>query len=222
MKLFKKIVIWILVIILWLIGLLTIWKTNSSTYDIYEKTTFLIIYFCSTSFIGIAIGAGRHYLSQDRILENLNRKKIFEIISKTKFVHYSELQRILKMSNGQLQYHLNVLIVSKLIRKEIIGQYTIYSPANIPFETDEISTILKLYLDAKSTTSKVLEPFLSEKSYSVKELSDLLNIKKNSIRYHLRKLIRNRLIEKDQNNHPVKYCISCNISQDILRQILKR
>ena len=66
---------------------------------------------------------GRSYLTIESVLENESRNKILEEILINPGVHYNELLRNCGLQKGQLQWHLNILLKYKVIKKKRYGQY---------------------------------------------------------------------------------------------------
>ena len=52
---------------------------------------------------------------KDEILENENRKKIYETIERSPGIHLREIQRILDMPLTTLEYHLSYMTRKKII-----------------------------------------------------------------------------------------------------------
>jgi len=60
---------------------------------------------------------------ESELMDNANRKRLFEIIKERSGIHFSELQRELDLKQGVLSYHLNILEKNELIRSVQDGIY---------------------------------------------------------------------------------------------------
>ena len=94
-----------------------------------------------------------HNLSFDEIFESEIRKKIIDTILKEPGIHHNDLLRKCKIHRGQLQWHLSVLIEFNIIRKEKLGQYSIFYP--IHYEDQNLDSIKSLLKSKQST--KILD-----------------------------------------------------------------
>ena len=125
------------------------------------------------------------------IFENEHRKKIIRSILNDPGIHHNELLRICNLKKGQLQWHLNVLLDYDIIRKESLGQYTIYFPLVNVIEKME-SMVNGL---AKSEmTTKILEIIKDHPGITSSDISSEVNIARNSVKYHIDKLVKKNLI----------------------------
>jgi predicted transcriptional regulator len=137
------------------------------------------------------IKKGRSYLSLTDIFENENRLNILREILNNPGIHQNELLRNCDLQKGQLQWHLDVLLKNRIIKKEKYGQYTIYFPI-----TSSIESIEKFKnLPVKSeTTNKVFELIQKNPGISSSEISKKINLARNTVKYHIDKLSENNLI----------------------------
>ncbi|MGE5574655.1 MAG: winged helix-turn-helix transcriptional regulator, partial [Ignavibacteria bacterium] len=55
---------------------------------------------------------------KDEILENENRRKIYDIIEQNPGIHLRELQRVLDTPLTTLEYHISYLVRRKIIHSE--------------------------------------------------------------------------------------------------------
>lgn len=74
---------------------------------------------------------GHHILSYNDIFENENRKKIIASILQEPGIHNSELLRQCNLQKGQLQWHLYVLTQYGIIKKEKVGQFSVFFPYQV-------------------------------------------------------------------------------------------
>ncbi len=131
-----------------------------------------------------------HNLSFDEIFESEIRKKIIDTILKEPGIHHNDLLRKCKIHRGQLQWHLSVLIQFNIIRKEKLGQYSIFYP--IDYEDQNIDS--KKSLLGSKQSRKILDLIESQPGIYSSKIAHRLNLKRNSVKYHIDKLLTNHLI----------------------------
>ena len=131
-----------------------------------------------------------HNLSFDEIFESEIRKKIIDTILKEPGIHHNDLIRKCKIHRGQLQWHLSLLIEFNIIRKEKLGQYSIFYP--IYYEDQNLDSIKSLLKSKQST--KILDLIESQPGIYSSKIALRLNLKRNSVKYHVDKLLKNHLI----------------------------
>ena len=146
----------------------------------------------------IHIKQGRSYLSLADIFENENRLKIVTQILNNPGIHHNELQRSCDLQKGQLQWHLETLLKNDIIKKEKQGQYTIYFPIT---SSSEAINMYKNRLNKSKTTKNVFDIIIKNPGITSAEISRVLNLSRNSIKYHVDKLIEKQLIRLEKKGH---------------------
>jgi predicted transcriptional regulator len=131
---------------------------------------------------------GRSYLTLSDIFENENRINILTQILNNPGVHHNELLRNCNLHKGQLQWHIDVLLKNHIIKKEKHGQYTIYLPVLKSYDSEEILII------KSKTSSEILTIIKNKPGINSSEISRILNLSRNTIKYHIDKLSRENLI----------------------------
>lgn len=134
---------------------------------------------------------GRSYLTLNDIFENENRVKILTEILNNPGIHQNELLRVCDIKKGQLQWHLDVLLKHKIIKKELSGQYSTYFPITSSIEANDT---LKILLSKSKTTSEIFDIIQKRPGISAIEISRMLNLSRNTIKYHIDKLSKENLI----------------------------
>ncbi|MHA1479575.1 MAG: winged helix-turn-helix transcriptional regulator, partial [Promethearchaeota archaeon] len=146
----------------------------------------------------IHIKQGRSYLSLADIFENENRLRIVTQILNNPGIHHNELQRSCDLQKGQLQWHLETLLKNNIIKKEKQGQYTIYFPIT---SSSEAINMYKSRLNKSKTTKNVFDIIIKNPGITSAEISRMLNLSRNSIKYHVDKLIEKQLIKLEKKGH---------------------
>ena len=135
--------------------------------------------------------SGRSRLTLKEIFGNENRKKIIKLILESPGIHHNELLRECSLQKGQLQWHLDVLLKYNIIRKEKFGQYSVYFPLMNSIETLES---FENGLAKSETTTKVFKLIQKNPGITSSEISDNINLARNTVKYHIDKLSENDLI----------------------------
>jgi len=151
------------------------------------------------------IKQGRSYLSLNDIFENENRLKILTQILSNPGIHHNELQRTCDLQKGQLQWHIETLLKHNIIKKEKDGQYTIYFPIT---SSSESIRIYRNRLTKSKTTNFVLDTIKKNPGIISAEISRMLNLSRNSIKYHIDKLIEKQLIKVEKKGRNFELYLS--------------
>jgi len=135
-----------------------------------------------------SIKKGRSYLTISDIFENENRIKILTQILNNPGVHHNELLRNCNLQKGQLQWHIDVLLKNHIIKREKHGQYTIYLPVLKSYDSEE------LVFTKSKTSSEILDIIKKNPGINSSEISRMVDIARNTVKYHIDKLSRENLI----------------------------
>jgi len=147
------------------------------------------------------IQKGRSYLTLTDIFENENRLNILKEIINNPGIHQNELLRNCDLQKGQLQWHLDVLLKYYIIKKEKLGQYTIYFP--ITSSIEEIDQFKNLPTKSETTT-KIFELVQKYPGISSSEISKKINLARNTVKYHIDKLSEKDLIYLKENGRKIE------------------
>ncbi|MBY9019581.1 MAG: winged helix-turn-helix transcriptional regulator [Candidatus Lokiarchaeota archaeon] len=137
------------------------------------------------------IKEGRSYLSLADIFQNESRLKILTEILNNPGIHHNELLRSCNLNKGQLQWHLDTLLKHSIIKKEKFGQFAIYFPVTSSKEAIEA---FKNQFAKSKTTLEILNLIRKNPGISSAEISRILNLSRNSINYHIGKLLERHLL----------------------------
>ena len=148
-------------------------------------------YFIKRSYIK----EGRSYLSLADIFQNEIRLNLLTQILNNPGIHHNELLRSCKLNKGQLQWHLDTLLKHSIIKKENHGQYVIYFP--ITSSTEAIEAFKNQFTKSK-TTLEVLNIVKNNPGINSTEISRILNLSRNSIKYHIDKLLEKQYIRLEK------------------------
>ena len=130
--------------------------------------------------------SGRSYLSMEDIFQNENRIKIIKEIIKNPGIHQNELMRTCDLQKGQLQWHLEVLLINQIIKKETQGQYSIYFPNLKSFE---LPLEIKKGIIRDSSSYQILEIIKDNPGINSSSIAKKTSLAKNTVKYHIDKLV---------------------------------
>lgn len=147
------------------------------------------------------IQQGNSYLTLTDIFENENRLNIINQILRNPGIHHNELLRNCDLQKGQLQWHLDVLLKYNFIKKEKYGQYTIYFPITTSFDANEY---LENLIAKSKTTSEILNIIKENPGVNSSEISRILSLSRNTIKYHIDKLSEENVIKLVRRGRKIK------------------
>ena len=111
------------------------------------------------------------------ILENINRKRIYEKIKKNPGIHFSALMKDLDIKSGTLSHHINLLENEELIKSRQSGMYRrFFLYGEKPLLTFSLSIIQE----------KILKLILDHPGISQAKISKEINSNKMKVNYHLK------------------------------------
>lgn len=144
-------------------------------------------------------------LTFEDIFENENRKNIINKILQTPGIHNNELLRQCNLQKGQLSWHLSVLLQYGIIKKEKLGQYTTFFPV---FSTKRMRQIPSKLIMKSNTGNKILNLIERNPGINSANIAKKLNIRRNSVKYHVDKLIKLELLILEKHNREIKLFIN--------------
>jgi DNA-binding transcriptional ArsR family regulator len=137
------------------------------------------------------IQKGRSYLTLTDVFDNENRLNILKQILNNPGIHHNELLRTCNLQKGQLQWHLDILLKYRIIKKEKLGQYTIYFPIT---SSSEKNDYLETPISKSKTTSEILAIVNKNPGINSSEIARTLSLSRNTIKYHIDKLTKEKLV----------------------------
>ena len=147
------------------------------------------------------IQKGKSYLTLKDIFENENRLNILKQILNNPGIHQNELMRNCNLQKGQLQWHLDVLLKHRIIKKEKYGQYTIYFPITSSIESIDA---FKNLPTKSETTTKILKLIKNYPGICSSEISKKINLARNTVKYHIDKLSEDNLIRLKEKGRKIE------------------
>jgi len=152
---------------------------------------------------------GHHILSYDDIFENENRKKIITKILQEPGIHNNELLRQCDLQKGQLQWHLYVLMQYGIIKKENIGQFSVFFPIKMTKDPNQYSRLL---IGKSKTSLKVLDLIEKNPGINSSTIALQLFLNRSTVKYHIDKLKKKNLINFKHKGRKIELFPNKNLS----------
>ncbi len=134
-------------------------------------------------------------LNPDNVMNNFIRGKIFGFIEARPGEHYNAIKSALKLNNGTLAHHARVLEKERYIYSKRDGLYTRFYPSH------------KDRPALESLQENLIEIIRTQPGITQREILPLLNQSQQVISYNLTKLMRNNIIEIEQDGREHRYYI---------------
>jgi predicted transcriptional regulator len=182
-----------------LLGILTIVGVTNLT--VLEYKTQWLTYM---AFSGVE---GVRTLDLEDIFQNYNRIMILELILNQPYLHFSEIQRITELKHGNLQYHINVFLDAKIIKKKEVGQLSIY----FPYLKKNIFETINLKIMKSESTLQIYHCINQNPGITMSEISQTLNKHKCTISYHVQKLVENKIVREEKHGRKKKLFLERDI-----------
>ncbi|MFX1237841.1 MAG: winged helix-turn-helix transcriptional regulator [Promethearchaeota archaeon] len=138
------------------------------------------------------------YLIINNIFENKYRRKIIDKVLEEPGIHNNELIRQCNIQNGQLKWHLNVLLRYNIIKQVKIGQYNTFYPI---LSFNQNSKVGMAFLSKSKTTLIILNIIEKNPGINSSAIARQLNLARSTLKYHIDKLSRKHLISIQANGN---------------------
>ncbi len=120
------------------------------------------------------------------LLDNLNRRGIFELIKSSPGIHFSEMRRELDLKQGVLSYHINILEKNEFIKSIQDGAYRRFYLYDDKIEFSfKLQDIQKLILKAITETPGITQS----------KISKLIGRNKMIVNYHMKILLETGILQ---------------------------
>jgi len=139
------------------------------------------------------------------VLEFETRKKIYELVEQFPGVHLSKIAEVLQVSIQLIDYHLHYLEIHDLISIEKESGYSrCYIKGQISAEEKQLFSILRQDIPLKIVLYLLQHPHARHK-----DLLQALQMSSPRLSYHLRKLVKQRIVTLIEHEGTPGY-ILCN------------
>ncbi len=131
-------------------------------------------------------------LTRDRVLNNKNRKKIYDYILNNPGTYFYEIVKKTKLNIPVVEWHINILLNFNFIIKRKIGNQEVYFEIKYNQELDETVHFIR-----KDKSKKIIKFFLYDNDGITKtRISKELKMHYNTINKYFEKLERMRILNK--------------------------
>jgi predicted transcriptional regulator len=145
-------------------------------------------------------------LKRRSILDNLNRKNIFEYIKTNQGVHFKKLLRELNFQPGAMSYHLNVLEKGEYIKSIQDGNYRRFYLFGTKSDLKIALTTIQL---------RILSVVNERPGISQSKISDLIGKNRMVVNYHVRILTDAGIIAMEHSGRESQ-CFTTEITENYL------
>jgi predicted transcriptional regulator len=153
-------------------------------------------------------------LIKDDVLNNENRKKIYEFIQHHPGVYFNRIAKQLNLSNYILAWHLKMLMKFELIRSKYIENHEAFFDINVPGVNDYI-----LFSISKEKVEKIIEYLLYyQEGASKTKLSRDLNMHTSTVSKYLKTLEKSKLVKNKKLSRKINYTLDEKRYHKILRE----
>ena len=111
--------------------------------------------------------------------------KIIDLILNNPGIHFSEIQRQLEISPGNLAWHLEILNKYNVIKRKTVQNYVTFIPY---YDQNPISNI-DLNLQKSEVTLKILRKIKENPGIWNNKLAEQINMSRKATGYHIKKLV---------------------------------
>ena len=139
---------------------------------------------------------------KDEILENENRRKIYETIEKSPGIHLRELQRVLNMPLTTLEYHLSYMARKKIIYSETNTHYKRYYAKPLDVEDKKVLSALR-----QKRMREIVLLVLSNGKAKYQFMADYLKVPHSTLSFYLKYLVDNGILVKDKIGYETIYTV---------------
>lgn len=139
---------------------------------------------------------------KDEILENENRRKIFEAIEDSPGIHLRELQRVLNMPLTTLEYHLSYMARKKIIYSEPDTHYKRFYAKPLDNEDKKVLSALR-----QKRMREIVLLVLSNGKAKYQFMADYLKIPHSTLSFYLKYLVDNDILVKDKVGYETIYTV---------------
>jgi len=142
-------------------------------------------------------------IRRERTLDHFIRGRIYQLLrEKPGGYHYSEIKKLLALTNGVLAYHLYVLELQGYVRSYRVGTRRFFYATEMPPPEQLLDG---KYAGLSALQQEMLKTLKNKGALTQKELCKILNKSQQVISYNLKVLIANDFVREIKEGHTKKY-----------------
>ncbi|MGQ4876092.1 MAG: winged helix-turn-helix transcriptional regulator [Promethearchaeota archaeon] len=154
----------------------------------------------------------RSKLTKQTLLENENRKKIYDYICNHPGVYFNQIARKLYISNYILAWHIKMLLKFGYIRSKIIENHEVFFDKNLNHEYDEIYFLL-----SKKKSKEIINFLIKQENGATKTaISRVLKMHTNTVSKYIKKLENNGILKKIEQKDRTFYHLNYSLYRKII------
>jgi len=139
---------------------------------------------------------------KDEILENENRRKIYDIIEVNPGIHLRELQRILDMPLTTLDYHLSYMVRKRILYSETDTHYKRYYARPLDSEDKKVLSALR-----QKRLREIVFLVLTNQKAKYQYLGDYLKLPNSTLSFYLKYLVEKGILSKEKIGYETIYTV---------------
>lgn len=139
---------------------------------------------------------------KEEILENENRRKIYEVIDDSPGIHLRELQRVLNMPLTTLEYHLSYMARKKIIYSERDTHYKRYYAKTLDVDDKKVLSALR-----QKRMREIVLLVLSKGKAKYQFMADYLKVPHSTLSFYLKYLVDHGILVKDKIGYETIYTV---------------
>lgn len=150
---------------------------------------------------------------RDELLENENRRRIYQFVRQHPGLHLRALHRRLEIPLSTLDYHLNYMVRHHILYKETDGNYQRFY--TVPLSDDE-KELLPLF--RQKWVREILQLVLTHNKLKYQDLLDMLMLPPSTLSLYLSRLVDHSLLCRHQVGRETIYTLSSE--HDIMKHFI--
>lgn len=139
---------------------------------------------------------------EEKILEVVVRRKIYEIVKTSAGCHFREIERRSGLSTGSVQYHLTYLARHNLIKEEKKNNSVRYFPKNFNTGNKRLLSLLR-----QKSIRHIILSILLQNNCNHEEIVRQVQLSPSTVSWHLKKLEKEAIISAVKNGRKTFYKI---------------
>lgn len=144
-------------------------------------------------------------IDREKALSLETRRKLFEEIRRFPGIHFRELRRRTGLAIGSLQYHLDVLCKTRLVRAEKRGKFIRYFPLIGEPSREERDALSLL---REENVRKIALYLADRKRATNKQLARFSGLSPSTVSFHMSKLVSAGLVDKQRRGKKTYFTLT--------------
>jgi len=137
---------------------------------------------------------------KDEILENNNRRKIYQVLEKNPGIYLRELQRIVNMPLGTVEYHLDYMTRKKLIFSEAENHHKRYYTKPLDLADKRLLSALR-----QKRLREIVLIALVNKKIQYQSLAEYFKIPHSTLSLYLKCLVEKNILVRERIGYKSLY-----------------